>query len=93
MLVRFRDPGDPATLEAVEPDALDRAFGPGVTLKAIKIQITDEPVTTGIKSRLNWLEPVGRIRGTLIPKPPGSLRNAAPVQLIGADAFTTELYK
>jgi hypothetical protein len=93
MLVTFRDLRDPTSLQAVAPEALDRSFGAGVTLKAIRIQITDEPVTTGIKARLDWLEPVGRERGTLIPKSSGSLRNAPPVQLVGPHAFTTELYK
>jgi hypothetical protein len=94
LLVTFRDLRDPTSLEAVDPEALDRSFGAGVTLRAIKIQITDEPVTTGIKARLDWLEPVGRERATLIPKPSGrSLSNAPPVQLVGSDAFTTELYK
>lgn len=93
MLVRFRDRNDPTSLEEVDPDALDRAFGPGVTLKAIKVQITDEAVTTGIKTRLDWLEPVGRERSSIIPKPPGSWRDAPPVHRIGPDAFTTELYK
>lgn len=93
MLVRFRDRNDPTSLEAVDPDALDRSFGPGVSLKAIKIQITDEPVTTGIKARLNWLEPVGRERSTLIPDPPRALKDGAPIQFVSPGAFTTELYK
>jgi hypothetical protein len=93
LLVTFRDPRDPASLEAVDPEALHRAFGPGVTLKAIKVRITDDPVTVGIEARLKWLEPVGRERATLIPNPPRLLKDAAPVQLVGPGAFSTELYK
>ena len=93
MLVRFRDRNDPASIETVDPDALDRSFGPGVSLKAIRIQITDEPVTTGIKDRLDWLEPVGRQRSTLIPDPPRALKDGAPIQFVDSGALTTELYK
>lgn len=93
LLVRFRDRSEPTSLEAVGPEALDRSFGPGVTLKAIKVQITDEPVTTGIKNRLNWLEPLGRQRSTLIPNPPRLLKDSSPIQRVSPSAFTTELYK
>jgi hypothetical protein len=93
LLVRFRDRNDPTSVEAVDPEALDRSFGPGVALKAIKVQITDEPVTTGIKARLPWLEPVGRERSTLIPNPPRLMKDAAPIQLVSPSAFSTELYK
>ncbi|HEX8061744.1 MAG TPA: hypothetical protein VF535_00865 [Allosphingosinicella sp.] len=93
LLVRFRDRNDPTTVEAVDPDALDRSFGPGVALKAIKVQVTEEPVRTGIKARLQWLEPVGRERSTLIPDPPRLLKDAAPIQRVSPSAFSTELYK
>ena len=55
MLVRFADIKDPKTVEAVKPDALGTIFGPGVKLKAITIQATNEPVTTGIEKRLAWV--------------------------------------
>jgi hypothetical protein len=93
LLVRFRDLDQPDSLEAVAPDALDKAFGAGVKLKRIMVQITDEPVTGGIEKRLPWLEDVGRLRGTLIPNPPRRLRDSVPVQLVGSSDFTTELYK
>ena len=93
LLVRFRGLDRPESLEAVSPDALDAAFGPGVKLKRIMIQITDEPVTDRIKTRLPWLEEVGRVRGTIIPKGEGSLAHARPVKLVGPSDFTTELYK
>lgn len=52
MLVMFRDIKDPTSVERVEPNALDAAFGPGVTLKRIAIAKTDEPVTVGVEKRL-----------------------------------------
>ena len=93
LLVRFRDPDRPESVEAVRPDALDEAFGAGVKLKRIMVQITDEPVTDTMKKRLPWLEDVGRLRGSLIPNPPRLLKDAAPVQLVSSGDFTTELYK
>lgn len=47
-LVRFRDPRDPRSVEAVDPANLAASFGPGVRLKRIVVQVTDDPVTTGI---------------------------------------------
>jgi hypothetical protein len=54
MLVRFRDVRDPMTVEAVDPDHLDASFGAGVKLRRITVQITDDPVTSGIEKRFSW---------------------------------------
>ncbi len=93
MLVRFRALDRPESLEAVDPDALGDAFGAGVELKRISVEITDEPVTVGIEKRLPWLEQVGRLRSTLIPNPPTRMKDATPVQFVSPSDFTTELYK
>ena len=55
MLVGFADIADPTTVERVDPDALAAAYGQGVKLKRITIQLTDDPLTTGIEKRLGWL--------------------------------------
>lgn len=55
MLVRFRDTSDPKTVERVDPDDLAASFGEGVKLRRVTVQLTDDPVTTGIKKRLGWL--------------------------------------
>ncbi len=47
MLVTFTDITDPKSVVEVKPDELDRHFGPGVQLKAITLEITDDPVTEG----------------------------------------------
>ena len=52
--VRFRDIADPRTVEQVDPDDLAKSFGPGVELKSLTVQMTDEPVTTGISKRFSW---------------------------------------
>jgi hypothetical protein len=56
MLVTFKDLRDPASVVKVDPDDLAATFGAGYRLKAITVQVTDEPVTTGIEKRLGWLE-------------------------------------
>jgi hypothetical protein len=52
-LVTFRDIRDPRSVESVEPGALEKSFGPGVKLRRITVQLTQDDVTTGIKKRLN----------------------------------------
>lgn len=54
-LVRFRDVADPASVEKVDPANLAASFGPGFALKAVRVEVTDDPVTTGIGKRLGWL--------------------------------------
>ncbi|MEM0929728.1 MAG: hypothetical protein AAGI89_10605 [Pseudomonadota bacterium] len=55
MLVTFGDLKDPSSVEKVDPDDLAASFGEGVTIKRITVQLTDDPVTTGIERRLGWL--------------------------------------
>ena len=40
---------------AVDPNDLAKSFGSGVKLKRAAIEMTAEPVTTGIEKRLGWL--------------------------------------
>ena len=46
MFVTFGDPKDPKTVREVTPESIG--------VKRITIEITDEPVTTGIEARLAW---------------------------------------
>lgn len=55
MLVTFGDIDDPTSVERVDPDDLAATFGEGVKLKRITVELTDDPVTTGIEERLGWL--------------------------------------
>lgn len=68
MLVRFADIADPTTVEKVDPDNLAASFGPGVKIKRIIVQLTDDPVTTGIERHLGWLP---YQRGSLVRIPRG----------------------
>ena len=47
LLVTFTDIKDPTTVKKVDPDNLAATFGPGVSLKSITLEITDETVTEG----------------------------------------------
>jgi hypothetical protein len=56
VLVRFRNPNDPTSVELVDPSNLAASFGPGVALKGAFVEITNDPVTKGIEARLPWLK-------------------------------------
>ena len=92
-LVRFKDRADPTSMELVDPDHLERTFGPGYRLKALSVQMTDGHFTSGIIKRLPWLEAIGHQRATIIPDPPELLRDSKPIQLINSKDFSTELFK
>jgi hypothetical protein len=48
MLVHFRDNKDPKTVELVDPNDLEKTFGKGVKLVSATLEMTDEPVTSGV---------------------------------------------
>jgi hypothetical protein len=47
MLVTFDDITDPVSVKLVNPADLAATFGPGVRLKSVTLEVTDEPVTEG----------------------------------------------
>lgn len=55
LLVTFSDVNDPKTVVRVDPENLAASFGPGVKLRRIMVQITEDRMTTGIEKRLAWL--------------------------------------
>jgi hypothetical protein len=55
-LVTFADPADPKTVLAVDPNDLTATLGPGVKWHSMTIEITDEPVTTGLELKLPWID-------------------------------------
>lgn len=66
MLVRFRDINDPKTVERVDPGNLSASFGPGVRLTRATIEVTDDPVMTGIEKRLpGWFVALRNRRASL----------------------------
>jgi hypothetical protein len=54
-LVRFRDINDPHTLMRVSPYDLAASFGPGVALKRVILQLTDDPVSLPPEKWPQWL--------------------------------------
>jgi hypothetical protein len=56
-LVTFTDINNPKTVQLVDPANLAATFGPGFSLKEIRIEITDEKVTIGEVARVLGWEP------------------------------------
>ena len=55
LLVHFRDPNDPRSVERVDPFDMAAIFGRGVSLIKATMAITDDPITRGIEKKLPWL--------------------------------------
>lgn len=56
LLVRFADPGDPASAQPVEAGDLAARFGEGYALLGATVAVTEDPVTDGrVLSSLGWL--------------------------------------
>jgi hypothetical protein len=56
-LVTFADVNDPKSVVEVNPNDLQATLGKNVTWNEITLEMTDEPITTGIKAKLPWLSP------------------------------------
>jgi len=54
-LVTFADVSNPKSAQVIDPGRIEVVLGPGVRWQRISIEITDEPVSSGIKERLTWL--------------------------------------
>ena len=77
MLVTFADINDPTSVELVDADDLVATFGEGYALQRITVQITDDPVTTGIERRLDWLN---RQVGSLVRRPKDAPIGEMPIE-------------
>lgn len=91
LLVRFRDPNDPATVERVDPMDLAASFGPGVAIRQVIVEIVtpDTPLTTGIEMKLPWLERYAAIGASLDGDTSIARRVDAPL----ANAIGTGVFK
>jgi len=100
MLVTFGDIDDPTSVERVDPDDLAASFGEGVKLKRITVQLTDDPVTTGIEGRFGWWDRIEDSGGGLVPMTKND-RGRWEVALgfdeglvdVGLSNFSTEAFK
>lgn len=87
LLATFTDVGNPMTIRKVDPDNLAATFGPGVSLRRITLETTNEAITEGgVKKVLNWLgeldpeqyrDPNNRFKSRL-PSEIGLLKREAP---------------
>lgn len=68
-MVWFRDPADPGSFEQVDPAALAASFGPGVSLRRITVQASDEEIGRDILKRLPWLVGASKHERWLSTKP------------------------
>jgi hypothetical protein len=58
-LITFSNARDPATAKVLRSDQLEQVFGPGVRWRGIFIEMTIDPVTHVIESRLPWVTNFG----------------------------------
>ena len=93
ILVTFTDITDPKTVRKVDPENLAASFGPGVSLKAATLEVTQEPVSERqVEAVLGWLGEIwpnmldGRRYQTI--KATNRLANS-----LGAGSFSTEIRK
>lgn len=96
LFVTFDDPADPASVRRVDPGDLAASFGPGVSLTAVTLAITEEAVTDGrVEAVLPWLESIGRERASVVPKPDVLVSDLPDptLYLIAPSDFSTELYR
>jgi len=63
--VTFTDLADPKSVKLVDPTNLAATFGPGYRITRATIEVTDEPLTTGIEKRLPWLVELHKKRARL----------------------------
>lgn len=54
-LVTFADINDPKSVIEIDPNDLQATLGPNITWNEITLESTDEPITTGIRTKLPWL--------------------------------------
>lgn len=91
LLVIFRDPKDPASVERVDPDNPAAQLGDGVTIKRITLQISDDPVSVGIEKRLGWWRDYQRKWFNGEATVSEDLQNPNLAAHLSAGSFSTEL--
>ncbi|TFV37995.1 hypothetical protein E4K66_16295 [Bradyrhizobium frederickii] len=65
MLVHFRDPNDPKSVVQVDPANLRATFDADVALREVTIEVTDDPITRAVETKLPWLKTIqGQLDGS-----------------------------
>ena len=86
LLVTFTDLTDPTTVKVVDPENLAATFGPGVSLKRLTLEITDEPVTEGKIEQFGFMG-VLKKQGTLSGLVMADKNHPEPVNYLTSKAF------
>ncbi|WP_066477371.1 MULTISPECIES: hypothetical protein [unclassified Sphingomonas] len=88
LLVRFKAIADVRSVEVVTPENISDVFGRGYAVRRITIHATDDPISTGIESRLPWADDYvdKNLRGE---KTQGRFDQGVG-NIIGTGSFTTE---
>lgn len=55
-LVTFSDVKDPTTAHVVAPGEFEAVFGPGYRFKRVWVEMTTDPVTTGLRAIIPWID-------------------------------------
>ena len=66
-LVYFKNVNDPASHVIVDPGDMAAAYGAGVEIRSVSIEVTRDPVTTGIEDKLPLLKSLARGDALLAP--------------------------
>jgi len=93
MLVTFDDLTDPMSVKLVDPANLAASFGPGVRLKSVTLEVTDEAVTE--EGVLGNLEAIGRGNPIAVSFPPGYETDLIDPddKFLSVLSLSTEVYK
>lgn len=60
ILVTFTDTSDPRTIIKLDPDNLEDYYGAGVKIKGIYVQLTNDPISTGVSRIIPWITDVNK---------------------------------
>lgn len=93
LLVTFDDITKPETVREVDPADLSAVFGPGVSLRGMTLEVTEEAVTEGrLEGVLGWLS--NTLPNRLDGKRFGTIRTDNPfANSLSANTFSTEIHK
>jgi hypothetical protein len=93
MFVSFGDIDNPRTVETANPHDLASRFGAGVRLRGVIVQITDDPVTSGIEKRLSWLRQLALEGRHLNGSNSVAIQNNDLANSLGPGSFSTEILR
>jgi hypothetical protein len=91
MLVYFSDPAQPSTVQVIPPTDLESTLGKGISLRRMTLQITHDPITTGIAKRLTWIPKYKSKAWSLDGQRHSAFTDNDVKKLLGAGSFSSEV--